>query len=85
MVKRNFWITLALATLAAGCAAPATPSVAPPASATSTDATTGATAAPTSAATATQAAVKTGFTASDPASVNLAAGRPQLVEFYAVW
>ncbi len=29
--------------------------------------------------------VKTDFTPSDPKTVNLAAGQPQLVEFYAVW
>ncbi len=29
--------------------------------------------------------VKTDFVATDPASVNLAAGKPQLVEFFAFW
>jgi hypothetical protein len=31
------------------------------------------------------AQVKTDFTPTDPTTVSLAAGRPQLVEFYAVW
>jgi hypothetical protein len=31
------------------------------------------------------AAVKEHFVATDPATVNLAAGKPQLVEFFAVW
>ncbi len=30
-------------------------------------------------------AIKTDFTPTDPSTVNLALGRPQLVEFYAVW
>ena len=29
--------------------------------------------------------VETGFTPSDPATVKLAAGKPQLVEFFAFW
>ncbi len=31
------------------------------------------------------AQVKTDFTPTDPTTVSLAAGKPQLVEFYAVW
>jgi hypothetical protein len=30
-------------------------------------------------------AVKTDFLPTDPASVNLAAGKPQLIEFFAFW
>lgn len=30
-------------------------------------------------------AVKTDFVPTDPANVNLAAGKPQLVEFFAFW
>lgn len=41
---------------------------------------------PTAAPTATTAReVKTGFEATDPSTVQLAAGKPQLVEFFAVW
>jgi len=33
----------------------------------------------------TQPAVKAGLTATDPGSVQLASGRPQLIEFFAFW
>lgn len=33
----------------------------------------------------TQPAVKTGLTATDPGSVQLASGSPQLIEFFAFW
>jgi hypothetical protein len=34
---------------------------------------------------ATEPVIKTEFTPTDPATVNLAAGKPQLVEFFAFW
>jgi hypothetical protein len=40
---------------------------------------------PTDAPAPTAPVVKTDFTPTDPATVNLAAGRPQFVEFFAFW
>jgi len=57
---------------------PATAAGAPTESAPPVEAATGAPTAP-------PAPVKDEFTPTDPASVNLAAGKPQLVEFFAFW
>ncbi len=43
------------------------------------------TSAPTAAPPATAPAIKTDFTPTDPTTVNLAAGKPQFVEFFAFW
>ena len=45
----------------------------------------GACAAPASAPSATPVVIKTEFTPTDPATVKLAAGKPQFVEFFAFW
>lgn len=78
-MRRMRLLTTLLSVILSACAAasPAPAAIAPqgpqPASA------------PTEAVSATAPAIKTEFTPTDPATVNLAAGKPQFVEFFAFW
>lgn len=91
MPRSVFWTAALAAALLAGCQAnapvPVSPAVAPStaADAASSVPLANAPAANAPAAEAPAADPNRGFSATDPASVQLAAGRPQLIEFYAEW
>lgn len=91
MPRSVFWTAALAAALLAGCQAnapvPVPPAVAPStaADAASSVPLANAPAANAPAAEAPAADPNRGFSATDPASVQLAAGRPQLIEFYAEW
>jgi hypothetical protein len=78
------WSYLALLALALAACAPATKPTTQ-AAPTQQAATLAPSEPPGQAAPTAQAVISTEFTPSDPAQVSLAAGRPQLVEFFAFW
>lgn len=92
---KKFLFVLLIAGLTLSACASATPANTSPAPAVNTQAAAPATVAPAantasastavSAATAAPKKISTVFTPSNPKSVNLAAGKPQLVEFFAFW
>ena len=75
-MRRMLWLAALLSVILPACAAanPAPAAIAPQGSAPTQPA------APT-----TAPVIKTEFTPTDPATVNLAAGKPQFVEFFAFW
>lgn len=82
-MKRRSWVAV-LGLLLAACAPAAAPASAPPATAPQlTEVSAGQS--PPPAAEATRPPVRDDFVATDPATVELAAGRPQLVEFFAFY
>ncbi len=89
-MKQNLFCLLTLAALLAGCAGPAAvatgsaPGAASPVPTESLAPASLLTEAPASAS-ADTFVISEDFVPSDPATVSLAAGRPQLVEFFAFW
>jgi len=81
-MRRMLLLTALLSVILPACAAasPAPAAIAPQGPAPTQPAS-----APTEAVSATAPAIKTEFTPTDPATVNLAAGKPQFVEFFAFW
>lgn len=73
-MKKLFLVLVALSALMAACASPS--ALAPAGGAAIAASTTVAPATPE---------IKENFVATDPSTVNLSLGRPQLVEFFAFW
>lgn len=93
MLRRVFWTAAIAAVMLAGCQAtspvPTPPAIEPSTAADALpSAPAGAADAPAAAAPVVEAPAadpNRGFSATDPATVQIAAGRPQLIEFYAEW
>lgn len=86
MLRKIFWITLAASAILAACGGSAV--VAAPTDAPIADSPAPALESPTAAPAAPSeptANIKAGLVATDPTTVTLAAGKPQLVEFFAFW